>query len=415
MGIPNVTINKRNGALGRRNPNADGVCGLVTTGVAVVGAGKLVLNTVYPLRSQRDATAIGVDEAYDSTNKVLVYHHIDRFFKRNPDGTLYLLVAAQTNKLSDLADLSKQFAKKILAQAQGLIKFIAISHNPATGASAPTLLNGLDSDVFLAVANAQALYTEEFSAFRYASFLIEGRSFNGTAAAAKDLRTLNAPNVSVTIAADASISNADTLYNGYAAVGDVLGLISKAAVSQNIGEFTASFNLNDTGRGLFTTAGLSSNQAISNYADADLNALNDKGYIFPTAIAGLDGFYLNDSHTASALANNDYAYIENNRTIEKAIFLVRQSLLPKVKSRVRVDPDTGNLQDEDRKALEATGKKALEGMEADGDLSGGIDCYVDPEQDVLSTSMINVEVSFIPVSIARQITVSIGFLNPFKS
>lgn len=408
---PNVTIIKRNGALGRRNPNQDAICAFVTTGVAVAGAGMLALNTVYPLKSQRDAIALGVDAAYDSTNSVLVYHVIDRFFKRNPDATLFILVAAQTNSLTDLVDATKDFAKKLLREQKGLIKFLGISRNPAAD-YVPVLATGLDSDVITAVAKAQTLYDEEFAAFRYASILIEGRSFNGTAAAALDLRTLDAPNVSVTIAADPIIS---TDAPAYAAVGDVLGFISKAAVSQNIGEFTPEFNLSDVGRDMFITAGLSSSLDINSYGDADLDALNDKGYIFPTAVAGLDGFFINDSHTASLLADNDYAYIENNRTIEKAIFLARQALLPKVKSRVKVDPETGQLQDEDRKSLEATGIKALEGMETDGDISGGIDCFIDPDQDVLSTSRIVAEISFTPVSIARQITVSIGFVNPFKS
>lgn len=414
MARPNVTVTKRNGALGRRNASTDGVCGFVTTGVAVAGTGNLELNKVYPMKSQRDANAIGLNEAYDTTNKVLVYHHIDRFFKRNPNGTLVVLVAAQTNTLSDLVDVAQNFAPKLLRDQKGLVKCLGVAINPDEDYEA-TLATGLDADVLLAVANAQALYNSEFGLFRYCSFLVEGRSFNGTAAAAKDLRTLDAPNVSVTIAADPAISGADALYNGYAAVGDVLGLISKAAVSQNIGELTSEFNLNDTGRKMFITAGLSSNLDINSYADADLDALNDKGYIFPTSIAGLNGFYLNDSPTCSQLQDNDYAYIENNRTVEKGIFLARQAILPFVKSRLLVDPDTGFLQDEDRKALEAIGIKALEVMQNDGDISGGIDCYIDPEQDILSTDLIQIEISFIPVSIARQISISIGFLNPFKS
>jgi hypothetical protein len=412
MARPNVTIVKRNGALGRRNPSQDAICGFVTTGVAVTD--KLALGTVYPLNSIRDAVALGIDAAYDTANNVLVFHPIDRFFKRNPDGTLHILVAAQTNSLTNLVDPTNSFAKKLLSDLKGAVKFLAVSRNPASGYEA-TLATGLDTDVIAAVTKAQTLYDEEFGVFRYASILIEGRSFNGSASAAKDLRTMAAPNVSVTIAADPAISATHALKNGYAAVGDVLGLISKAAVSQNIGEFTSAFNLNDAGRDMFITAGLSSNLKINTYSDADLNTLDAKGYIFPHAVAGLEGFYLNDSHTASALADNDYAYIENNRTIEKAIFLARQAFLPRVKSRIKVDPETGQLQDEDRKALEAIGIKALEGMETDGDISGGIDCFVDPAQDVLSTSLIEVEISFTPVSIARQITVSIGFVNPFKS
>lgn len=412
--MANIKIIKRNGALGRRSPNQDGVCGLVTTGVAVVGVGKLTLNTVYPMRSIRDAVVIGITPEYDSINSVLVYHPIDRFFKANPSGTLNVLVAAQTNTLTDLVDPTKEFAKKLLREGKGSVKFLGVTRNPAVG-YAPVLLTGLDSDVLNAVPKAQSLYNSEFDSFRYAGFLIEGRSFNGTAAAAKDLRTLEAPQVSVTIAADPAISTSMAIRNGYAAVGDVLGLISKAAVSQDIGELTPDFNMQDTGNGVFVTAGMSSNLNITEYSEPDLIALNEKGYIYPSFESGIAGFHLSDSHTASAIADNDYAYIENNRTIEKAIFLVRQALLPKVKGRVKVDPSTGFLADEDVKALEAIGSKALAGMENDDDISGGIDCYVNPEQDVLATSKLDVEISFIPVSIAREITVSIGFLNPFKS
>lgn len=411
---PNITVNKLNGTLGRRGSNTDAVFGLVISAPAAVGAGAAVNGVVYPLKSQRDAVALGLTAQYDDTNKVLVYHHIDRFFKRNPNGFLYLMTAPQTQSLADMADLSKDYAKKLLRSMGGKVKYLGIARNPLA-AYEPVLETGLDADVLSAVTKAQALYAEEFSQFRYASVLIEGRSFNGTAAAAMDLRTLASPQVSITIAADPAISGAKPEYQDYAAIGDVLGLISLAAVSQDPGEMDPKFNLSDPGRDMFVTAGLSSGLAIDNYDDQSLNLLNEKGYIFPTAVAGYDGFYLSDSHTCSALENNDYAYIENNRTIEKMITLARTSLLPKVKSRLRVDPDTGKLDEEDIKALETTGKKALEPMEDAGDLSGGRDCYVDPDQDLLSGAPLVVEVSAIPLSIARSIVLNIGFSNPFKS
>lgn len=411
---PNVTINKLNGSLGRRNPNTDAVFGMVLSAPEVAGATNLKNGVTYVFASIKDAIAIGITESYDTTNTVLVYHHINRFFIRNPNATLYFLTAPQTATLADMANVANAYAKKLARDQQGKVKFIGIGRNPVADYT-PVLATGLDTDVLTAVANAQALYASEFSQFRYASFLIEGRSFNGTAAAAKDLRTLASPNVSVTIAADPAISKSNAAFAGYAALGDVLGLISLAAVSQDPGELDPAFNLQNTGLGLFTTAGLSSNQDINTYVDADLDQLNDKGYIFPDVISGLAGFYLSDSHTCSPIGNNDYAYIENNRTIEKAIFLARTAILPKVKSRLKVDPSTGQLQDDDRKALETTGKKALEQMEDEGDISGGIDCYVDPDQNVLATSNVNVEIAFTPLSIGRQIVISIGFSNPFKS
>jgi len=412
MGRPNVLIIKTNGNLGRRNPNTDAVLGKVMSAPAIEGG--MQNGIVYPLASINDAIAIGITAAYDLANTLLAYHHINRFFTRNPNATLYLITAPQSASLADMTNITGVYVPVLLRAMAGKVKYVGVARNPAVG-YVPVLAGGADSDVAAAVANAQALYDAEFAQFRYAGFLIEGRSFNGTAAAATDLRTLGCPNVSITWIADPAISGANALYNGYAAVGDTLGLISLAAVSQDAGELTPAFNLQNKGLGLFLTAGLSSNLSVNSYSDADLDMLNDKGYIFPDVTAGIDGFYISDSHTCSAIGNNDYAYIENNRTIEKAIFLARSAILPLVKSRLKADPNTGLLLPQVCKSIEATGNRSLGGMLTDGDISGGIDTYVDPNQNVLSTSQLLIQITFVPVSIGRQITISIGFSNPLKT
>ena len=408
---PNVTINKTNGNLGRRSPGADSVFGLIISAPAI--AGGMQNGVVYPMASINDAIAIGITPAYDASNSILVYHHIYRFFLRNPSAGLYFMSAPQTAALADMVLATGNYAPVLLKAQNGNIKYVGIARNPAAGYT-PTLTAGLDADVLTAVNNAQALYTAEFSKYRYAGFLIEGRSFNGTAAAATNLRGLNCPNVSVTIAADNAISTAKTQYAGYAAVGDVLGILSLARVSQDLGELSPSFNLQNLGLGLFTTAGLSSGLAMSNYVDADLDTLNTSGYIFPDVTAGVSGFYLSDSHTCSAITNNDFAYIENNRTIEKAIFLARQAILPLVKSRIKVDPITGLLLPQQAKAIETLGERSLAGMYKDGDISGGIDCFVDRTQNILSTSQLTIQLTFVPVAIGRAITLSLGFTNPYR-
>jgi len=414
MGRPNVTINKTNGNLGRRSPSADAVFGAVISAPAIDGDANMKNGVVYPMVSIKDAEAIGVTKAYDTANTVLVWTRINRFFLRNPNATLFVLFAPQTAGLKDMVDVAQNYAPQLLRSQNGAIKYTWIARNPADDYE-PVLAGGLEQDVLDAVANAQALYTSEFAKFRYSSFLIEGRNFNGTAAAATSLRTLNAPNVSVVIAADPAISKSNAAFNAYAAVEDVAGIISIAAVSQDPGELTDAFNLQNTGLGLFATAGLSSNLPIGSYADADLDALNTKGYIFPDVTAGVSGFFISDSHTCSAIADNDYAYIENNRTIEKAIFLSRTAMLPKVKSRLKVDPSTGKLLPQVCKAIESTGNASLKPMETDGDISGGIDTYVDPSQNLLATSNLQVAMTFVPVPIARAITISIGFKNPLNT
>lgn len=406
-----ITVKLLNGGLGRRQPTDDSVFGFVTNGIAV--AGKLVLGTTYQLKGTRDANLLGLDNAYDSTNKILVYHHIERYFLRNPNGEINLLLAPQTASMTDMVDKTKAYAQKLLKDAAGRIKVLFVALNPIP-TYVGTMLNGLDADVLTAVPKAQDLHTSEFAKFRYVDIILEGRSFNGTATAAKDLRTLQSPNVSVVIAQDPAVAALQTIYSGYAAVGDFCGHLSAIAVSQNVGEQIPEFDMTSPGDNVFLTANLSSALPVNSYVDEDLDTLHDKGFIFLAPVPGIPGLYWNDSHTCTVISD-DYAYIERNRTINKAIRLVRAALLPKVKARVKVDPGTGKLLPEERKALENTASSALDTMGNDGDISGGVDAYIDPAQNVLSTDEIITEITFVPVAIGRKITLSIGFKNPLKS
>lgn len=409
MGRSKLTVEISDGNLGRRQPNADMVSALVMNGVATVD---YVIGDIVELRSVKDAEYIGLDAAYDTTNKVLVFHHISRFFLRNPSGILHIMLVAQDVTLTQMVDVQNNYVAKVLRENAGAIVQWAVARNP-DATYVPTLVSGLDGDVITAIDKAQELIDFEFDRFRYSDCFIEGRSLNGTAVAALDLRTKNAPGVSVVVGADRAISESDTLFNGYAAVGDVLGLTSVAAVSQNIGELSPEFNLTNEANKAFITAGLSSNIGLSDYSETDLDALHDKGYIFADTNPGEVGFWLNDSHTCTALTS-DYAYKENNRTIKKAIKEARRVLQPRIKRRIYVNSETGKIAATDAKDIETMTKGAIKPMLNDGDISGGIDAYVDPDQNILETSRLELELTFVPVAIGRQIKLLIGFKNPLK-
>lgn len=411
---------KSDNNLNRLTPSDNKVCALVGTGVAV--AGKFNLGQVYTLLSANDAVLLGIDADYDDAHDVLVYHHIARLFMREPSSTVYFILADQTHSLADLADKALLFAKKALATNKGAIKFCGIFRNPAVG-YVPVLANGLDSDVLAAAAKAQDLYNSEAAYFRFADFVIEGRDYNGTAAAAKDLHTLLYPNVSITTLQDPAIAASNDAYAKYAALGDVLGLIMLAGLSQNVGELSEAFNLTNAANNAFADVALSSGILVSEMSDADLALLDDKGYIFGI-YQGVDGFHLTDSYTCTALSD-DYAYIENNRVMEAAIVLSRTKILPKTKSRLLVDQTTGLIVPEIKAGLENDLKNALQPLITSGDISGGVDAsipdsYQDENgvvqvQNLLQKSNIFYELTFVPVAIGRSITLRIGFNNPNKS
>ena len=418
-----ISVTKQEGGLGRRAQNTDNVIGLIAGGVAV--SGKLVLDTRYVCNSIKDVVALGIDAAYDTTNTVLLYRRLKRIYDRNKSAEVHLMVVAKARTLTQMVDIaySTPHGKQMLRGAGGRIKYLGVVRNPTT--DSPTLTDGLDADVLAAIPKAQELYNSEAAEFRYCQIVLEGRAFNGTTGSAKDLRTLSAPNVSVAILADPTISKLATIYNNYAAVEDVLALLSVAAVSQNIGENNRTlFNLQNVAREYYSGSsdiagciGLSSNAVLSNYVEADLAALNAKGYIFGEPVAGLTGLYLNDSHTCVELTS-DYAYIENNATIDKATALARTALLPKVNARLKADTTSGQLAAVEEQGLIAIAVDSLAGMETDGDISGGRDAEINPDNpdyDLLAGDDLVVAVSFVPMAIGRTISLQIGFNNPKKA
>lgn len=408
MGRSTLEIELSDGNLGRRNPNADMVSAMVMNGIATTD---YALGDIIELRSVPDAEGYGLDSEYDTTNTVLVYHHIKRFFLRNPSGILHIMLVAQNISLTQMVDKDNAYLAKLLREKAGAIVQWAVALNPDENYT-PTLVTGLDQDVINAIPKAQELLDFEFSKFRYSDGFIEGRSFNGTTTAALDLRSLDARGISVVIGADKTITDLDDRFESYAAVGDVLGLTSVAAVSQNIGELSQNFNLTDTNVSTFLNAALSSGMALSTYSDTDLDTLHTKGYIFADTNPGEAGFWLNDTATCVELAS-DYAYKEANRTVNKAIKEARRVLNPRIKRRVYVNPDNGKIAPTDAKELETLTKGSLRQMLQDGDLSGGIDAYVNPDQNILANSKLDVELTFVPVGIARKIKLTIGFKNPF--
>ena len=388
-----VVIEKLNGGLGRNNASGDMISGLLANGVAVVGG--VQLNTVYRLKSVADALALLIDEDYDTDNSVVLFEHINEAFRVNTDCDLYLLVVAQTVTYAELLDKTEAGnAKKLLIEAGGDIKQLAVAFNPAVAVTDFT-------DTVAAITKAQELAAEEYTLHRPVQILLEGKGY--AIADDTDFRALNAKNVSVMLGQAASIAAVDATY---AAVGTLLGAVSRAAVNVNIG-WVENFNV----LGGSLTVPAVADTLLTAVSDGDKETLNDNGAIFFTTHIGRAGIYFNDSHTATAITS-DYAYIENNRTIDKAVRLIRSALLPSLNSPVLLDEETGQLSPAVTKSFEAKGRKALEEM-LNSDEVSSIDVYVDPEQNILSTSELKIKFTITPTGTARKISVTIGFNNPF--
>lgn len=419
-----LNIIKTNGNLGRQAPNEDGYSALCMNGVAV--SGKAALNTVYELNNLNDAEALGLDRAYDIANAVLVWHRIREFFRLAPNGKLFIMLVGQSVTLTQMAlKTTVNGLAKLLRDPKcaGLVRQAAIARNPASGYSPVDGDSSLDGDVLTvaagpvysgAIINAQALAAEEETLKRPVTIFVEGRGFNGTTGDAIDLHLLNAGQVATTIAQDADVAALNALFANYASVECLLGMAARRAVNESVG-WIADGNLQSQADGIFVRPALSSGSLLSTYSDVpngDFDTLDDKGYIFPKTETGYPGVFFNKGFTCVA-ETNDYSRIELNRTMQKAIRITRVTLVPEINRTIPVNATTGKMTPGICQYFEEKVENALDVMLQNGEVSGK-SAYVDPNQNVISTSNVVVRISITPTGTAETITAYIGFNNPFN-
>lgn len=193
-----------------------------------------------------------------------------------------------------------------------------------------------------------------------------------------------------------------TTKNAVSCIGVWLGHVSAAAVHESISwvkKFPSGISL----------PALSDGTEVRNIDKAWLEKLDTARFLFLTPIVGVSGSYWNDSHNMDA-AISDYNAIELVRTMDKACRGIRIYLTPELGGNVYIDPSTGKLQSYTVAHLETTANKALEDMEKAGELSG-YQAAIDPEQDVLSSSTIEVVIKNVPVGVVRKIKVKIGYVK----
>lgn len=221
-----------------------------------------------------------------------------------------------------------------------------------------------------------------------------------------------APRVSVIIAQPGGTNDTGALLfaeatnkttkNAVSCIGVWLGHVSAAAVHESISwvkKFPSGISL----------PAFSDGTLVRSVYKAWLEKLDTARYLFLTPIVGVSGSYWNDSHNMDA-AISDYNAIELVRTMDKACRGIRTYLTPELGGNVYIDANTGKLQSYTVAYLETVANKALEDMEKAGELSG-YEAKIDPEQDVLSTSTVEVVIKNVPVGVIRKMKVKIGYVK----
>ena len=140
--------------------------------------------------------------------------------------------------------------------------------------------------------------------------------------------------------------------------------------------------------------------------------MHDKGYITPRAYVGLSGYYFADDCMACD-PTDDYAHLTARRTVDKAYRIAYQTLVQFMLDEIEVNED-GTMQNGVLKSWQQAVENAINRqMTAKGELSAtdgeGCVCFIDPKQNVLATSRIELTLKVRPYGYARFIDVNLGF------
>lgn len=388
--LSGVTTEKLQGGLNRLATGTDDHFAIICTSIpvgaiatAVNNAGKgVVITAAY------DAEVLGINESFDANNGCKLHEDIVEFFELAPSGTLYLFNTAVKADLKAFINQNKE------------IKGYGFNVNYDTE----------ESNVE-AVLNEQQIIVDEFAAEnRLIDFVLVG--FDGLDDFSVNLFELTAANVSV--CANCSDDS------GIVRVGSALGMLAARKINENLGSVnienkplakrgTQDYPLSDEKKGRWLDAYLPNGETVDSIDKALLNSIRAKGYIVVAGYEGYAGFFFENSYTCIE-RESDFAFIENNRTWNKAARIIRSTLLPEVKGRVKKDPETGFIASTTVGRWMGLVNKALEQMVVDDEISG-FEVYINEKQVVTETAPAKVKASIVADGIVHEFEVAVGLTN----
>ena len=404
--LPYVKIDFANGAIGASEPMDDGVTGLVCTAVAVTQTvdGKqettFALDTPYLITKLDDLVKKGVTSESSDVNATL-YKEVKEFYDEAPEGSkLWIMGVADTVTIADIVDKTKDNAKKLLVAANGTIRTLAVKIKDKS-AYTPTATTGIDGAVRTAIVNAQGLAewaTETL--FAPVMVLLEGRHYTDNAETLVSNPINNGDNNRVAVLIGDTVADSKG-----AAVGLLAGRIASIPVQRSVARVR-------TGSIVATTMYIGGVAAELGNPET----INDCGFICPRTFVGKAGYYWSDDKLA-AEASDDYSLIPRRRVADKAYRIAYTTLINEVAEEISVTDD-GKISAPVVKAIQTAVESAIvNNMTSRGNLGNdpsnpndlGVECYINPDQNIIATSRLDVQVRIKPHGYSKYINVSLGF------
>ncbi|GAB3734945.1 DUF2586 family protein [Spirosoma lituiforme] len=384
MGLPTVNVEIQSGGLGRIAAQEDRVCALVINGVADQPLQIFSLEDAKNHATRADANYVS---EYD--------RQIADFFKEAGAGAELWL--QPVNPATSTAVLfSGGVMSNLIERSGGRINVVGFSRYLATEPASPALVSGIDADCMNALDDAQA-FAEYYAALHMPlRIIMDGKYMSATPATLTNLKSLTYNRVAVCVA-----SNKQGAKN--ACMGQLLGRIAASPVNQSIARLRSGQILIDEA---YTTGG----QVTRNIPMGDIATVGDKGYILFRRFIGKGGFYFNEDHMACP-DTDDFATLANGRVIDKVARIAYATFVEELLDTVPVD-EKGKILKTTIKQYQSNIERAIGlTMGAAGEISN-VDAFIDPNQDILATSKLIVDLRITPTGTNRVILVKLGLYNP---
>ena len=390
MALPGVYITLTGGGLGRVAATDDGVAGLILTGQAEES---FELNKHYQFSSTKDLTAHGIT----AEKNPLVDHEVRSFYTQAGEGAeLHLLVVSEATLLTTMVDPGADSPlSKLVEASAGRLKIIGVNRL-ITAENEVDNSQGIDNDAIEAAAKAQQAaesYAKKIMPFR---IILPAPKWTGEVGTFRPSGCTH-NRVAMVLASEGKLQDQYP-----AAVGMVLGRAAKAEPQQDLGRVKF---------GVLAASGYFTDGSPFLEKQGLASDLNSAGFIFFLNYPGKNGCYLNGNPMACS-ETDDYATLNNGRIIDKAIRIAYDTYISEIMDNVAVGTD-GKLPSGVCSSFESMIENAVASLMTDQISS--FSAYVNPEQNILSTSTLEIECSIVPMGVLKTINVTLGFTNPALS
>ena len=382
-----INIALGNGALGATLQTADGVCGMVLTGVSETDgytAGTPILVT-----SMADVTAAGISNA----NNPFAWRQIQDFYTMAGTGAqLYLMLVPDTMTVDGMCDSTNaNGAIALLNFANGAIKFAGVLTDD-TVVTVGSITAGINPACYTGATKAAVLANIFFTAQNPLRIIIGASSFNNTYSSLTNMTSGTTNNRSFLLLGDYQSGKA-------ANMGMLLGLIASLPVQRKISRVR---------NGALPISEAYVGTATVETAGANLAVISGKGFITFRTFANVNGYFFSPDVALTA-STDDYVFLCRGRVIDKAQRIAYTMFVQVVDDEIPSVPGTGLIDPGFALSLSNTIEEAInQNMTALGNCTG-CTCFIDPTQNVVESGTVNVNLAIDSEAYAGTINVTLGF------